>query len=127
VVALLTLLPVAGLFGAAFASGSAQTLKNLFIWWRVRRRAVWNNVRGALAGALLWGVTVLVCCLINATLPVSALVQLMIGAVICGTAALLYLRTSAISAIDRSLLASVLGQRQAGLLRRIGLHMPVVK
>jgi hypothetical protein len=64
---------------------------------------------------------------INAILPVSALVQLIIGAVICGAAALLYLRTPAISATDRSLLAAVLGKREAGMLRRIGLHMPVVK
>jgi O-antigen/teichoic acid export membrane protein len=127
VVALLALLPLMGLYGAAFASGSAQAFKNLFIWWRVRRRAVWNNVRGALAGALLWGATVVVCCVINAILPVSALVQLIIGAVICGAAALLYLRTPAISATDRSLLAAVLGKREAGMLRRIGLHMPVVK
>jgi O-antigen/teichoic acid export membrane protein len=127
VVALLVLLPLAGLFGAAFASGSAQTFKNLFIWWRVRRRAVWDNVRGAVAGALLWGVTVVVCCVINASLPVSALVQLIIGVVICGAAALIYLRTPAISATDRSLLAAVLGKKEAGMLRRIGLHMPVVK
>jgi len=93
----------------------------------VRRRAVWNNVRGALAGALLWGVTIVVCCALNATLPVPPLVQLIIGAVICGAATLLYLRTPAISATDRSLMAAVLGKRQAALLRRIGLHMPVVK
>lgn len=128
VVALLALLPFAGLYGAAFASGSAQALKNLFIWWHVRRRAVWNNARGALlSGALLWGAVVALCCGINALLEVPALVQLVIGVVICGAAALLYLRTPAISATDRQLLASVLGGREAGILRRLGLHMPVVK
>jgi hypothetical protein len=64
---------------------------------------------------------------VNALLNVAALVQLIIGVVICGTAALLYLRTPAISAVDRSLMASVLGGREAGILRRLGLHMPVVK
>ena len=128
VVALLALLPFAGLYGAAFASGSAQALKNLFIWWHVRRRAVWNNARGALlSGALLWGSVVALCCGINAFLEVPALVQLIIGAVVCGAAALLYLRTPAISATDRALLASVLGGREARILRRLGLHMPVVK
>jgi hypothetical protein len=128
VVALLALLPLAGLYGAAFASGSAQALKNVFIWWHVRRRAIWNNMRGALlSGMLLWGPAVALCCLINAVLNVSALVQLIIGVAICGSAALLYLRTPAISSIDRSLMASVLGGREAGILRRLGLHMPVVK
>ena len=128
VVALLALLPFAGLYGAAFASGSAQALKNLFIWWHVRRRAVWNNARGALlSGALLWGAVVALCCTLNALLDVSALVQLIMGVAVCGAAALLYLRTPAISATDRSLLASVLGGREAGILRRLGLHMPVVK
>jgi len=39
----------------------------------------------------------------------------------------LYLRTPAISATDRALLASVLGGRESGILRRLGLHMPIVK
>jgi O-antigen/teichoic acid export membrane protein len=128
VVALLALLPLAGLYGAAFASGSAQVLKNGFIWWHVRRRAVWNNTRSALlSGLLLWGPAVALCCILNAVLNVAALVQLIIGVAICGATALLYLRTPAISAVDRSLMASVLGSRQAALLRRLGLHMPVVK
>jgi O-antigen/teichoic acid export membrane protein len=128
VVALLVLLPLAGLYGAAFASGSAQALKNLFIWWHVRRRAIWNNARGALlSGALLWGAAVALCCVLKAVLGVPALVQLLMGAAICGAAALLYLRTPAISSTDRALLASVLGGREAGILRRLGLHMPVVK
>jgi peptidoglycan biosynthesis protein MviN/MurJ (putative lipid II flippase) len=128
VVALLALLPLAGLYGAAFASGSAQTLKNLFIWWHVRGRAVWNNARGALmSGVLLWGGAAALCCALKALLDVSALIQLIIGIVVCGVAALIYLRTPAISPIDRALLASVLGGREATLLRRLGLHMPVVK
>jgi O-antigen/teichoic acid export membrane protein len=128
VVALLALLPLAGLYGAAFASGSAQMLKNFFIWWHVRRRAIWTNARGALlSGALLWGAAVALCSLLKAILDVSALVQLIIGVAICGAAALVYLRTPAISLTDRALLASVLGGREAGILRRLGLHMPVVK
>src|ERR1700691_5059596 len=91
VIALLALLPLAGLYGAAFASGSAQALKNLFIWWHVRRRAIWNNARGALlSGLLLWGAAVAVCCLIKVFLDVSALAQLIIGVAICGVAALIY-------------------------------------
>jgi O-antigen/teichoic acid export membrane protein len=127
IIVLLALLPLMGLYGAALASGSAQTLKNLFIWWHVRRRARWNNARGALSGALLWIAAAALCCGLNAVLPVSALVQLVIGSVICAATALIYLRTRAISAVDRSLMASVLGVRTADLLRRIGLHMPVIQ
>ena len=120
-------MPVMGLYGAALASGSAQMLKNAFIWWHVRRRARWNNVRGAFSGALLWIVAVALCCGLNVLLSVPALVQLVIGGVICGATALIYLRTPAISAVDRSLMASVLGKRTADLLRRVGLHMPVIQ
>jgi len=128
VVALLALLPLAGLYGAAIASGSAQTLKNFFIWWHVRRRAIWTNARGALlSGLLVWGTAVAACCALKAILDVPPLVQLIIGVAVCGAAALLYLRTPAISLTDRALLAAVLGGREAGMLRRLGLHMPIVK
>ena len=128
IVALLALLPLAGLYGAAFASGSAQALKNIFIWWHVRRRAIWTNARGALLSGLpLWGAAVGLCCLLNAILDVPAFVQLAIGVAICAATLLLYIRTPAISSTDRALMASVLGGREAGILRRLGLHMPVVK
>jgi len=128
VVALLALLPLAGLYGAAFASGSAQTLKNLFIWWHVRSRAVWLNARAALlSGALLWGSAMALCSVLNAVLDVPALVQLIIGAMILAITALIYLRTPAISLSDRALLASVLGPKPARLLRVFGLQMPASK
>jgi O-antigen/teichoic acid export membrane protein len=128
VVALLALLPLAGLYGAAFASGSAQTLKNLFIWWHVRSRAIWLNARAALlSGALLWGGAMALCSVLNAVLDVPALVQLIIGAMILAVTALIYLRTPAISLSDRALLASVLGPKPARLLRVFGLQMPASK
>jgi O-antigen/teichoic acid export membrane protein len=128
VVALLTLLPVAGLYGAAFASGSAQTLKNFFIWWHVRRRAIWINARAALvSGTLLWGAAVAVCCLLKALVHVPALVQLIMGTAIFAATTLIYLRTPAISPSDRALLASVLGGKTAGLLRRFGLMSPIAE
>ncbi len=57
VLAMLVFIPWWGLYGAALASGSAQALKNLFVWWHVRRRAVWLNARhGAPSfSLLLWG------------------------------------------------------------------------
>jgi O-antigen/teichoic acid export membrane protein len=128
VAALLTLVPLAGLYGAAFASGSAQTFKNFFIWWHVRRRAVWINARAALlSGALLWGGAVAACSLLKTLVPVPALGQLIIGVAIYTATLLIYLRTPAISESDRALLASVLGSRRAGLLRRLGLQLPTAK
>lgn len=128
VAAMLALLPVAGLYGAAFATGSAQAFKNLFIWWHVRRRAVWVNARAALlAGGLLWGAAAVLCCLLRAVLDIPALIQLIIGAIITTATVLIYLRTPAISSSDRALLATLLGSRSAGLLRRLGLQMPADK
>ena len=56
VVALLVLVPIAGVYGAVIASGSAQVFKTLFIWWHVRHRARWLQGGLAFASALvLWG------------------------------------------------------------------------
>ena len=47
--------------GAMLARGSAETLKNLFIWWRVRKAARWSNFGGSVASAtLVWGTVALV-------------------------------------------------------------------
>jgi O-antigen/teichoic acid export membrane protein len=52
IVAMLLLIPYLGLYGAAIASGSAQALKNLFVWWHVRHHAVWLNGRIAVATSM---------------------------------------------------------------------------
>ena len=44
-VAILALVPLAGLYGAAIATGTAQAMKNLFVWWHVRDTARWTNFR----------------------------------------------------------------------------------
>ena len=40
---MVVLIPFMGIYGAAVAIGTASLLKNSFIWWYVRRRAVWIN------------------------------------------------------------------------------------
>lgn len=121
VTALLVLLPLAGVYGAAIASGSAQAFKNLFIWWHVRRRARWMNAWAAvLAGVGLWAGVVLVCEWLKTLAPGSAIVHLGTGVLVVGAGVLLHIRGPALAASDRAILASVLRGREASLLRRLG-------
>ena len=122
VVALLVLLPVAGVYGAAIASGSAQAMKNAFIWWHVRRRARWSNVAGALlAGTVVWSGAVTVCYGMKIAFGFSPLPNLLLGGAVMGLAGLLHLRGPAIAVTDRVILGSVLRGREAAILRRIGI------
>ena len=47
-VAILVLVPIAGVYGAAIATGSAQAMKTLYLWWHVRDMARWTNFRAVL-------------------------------------------------------------------------------
>lgn len=125
IIALLTLIPLFGLYGATFASGSAQLLKNGFIWWHVRDRAVWLNGRAAiLGGLLLWGSVVGICYGLKEITHLPPIVHLGFGVVVCGIAALIHLRGPALSQSDRKILASVMGGKEATLLRRLGIFLP---
>lgn len=120
--AMLVLVPLFGIYGAALASGSAQTFKNAFIWWHVRRHAVWTNARAALLTMLLlWGGTVAVCVGVKSLLHTPALLQLLFGALIVGAAMLLFMRSAALSASDRQLVEAVASGRGAAALRWAGL------
>ena len=125
ILALLALLPLAGLYGAAVATGSAAMMKNTFIWWHVRHRARWTNGLPALAAALvLWGGVVGTCYAIRMVLAGPALLHLFIGAAVCGLAALIHVRSAAISKSDRAILGSVLRGKEGRLFRMIGLLTP---
>jgi hypothetical protein len=122
IVVMLALLPVLGIYGAAIASGSAQALKNLFIWWHVRRRARWMNVRAALLfGFLLWSGVVALGYLFKEITEWHPFVDLVTGAVVIGLAFLLHVRTPAIARSDRRLLELILGGKERAALRRVGL------
>ena len=121
-IALLVLLPVAGVYGAAIASGTAQAMKNGFIWWHVRRRARWTNAGAAiLVSGLLWGSVVLICRAISSVIGGSPIVNLCVGALVVALASLLHVRGPAFSDGDRSILANVLSGNEAKILRRLGL------
>lgn len=122
VVALLALLPIMGVYGAAIASGSAQAMKNGFIWWHVRRRARWENAGAALLVSLiLWAGVVAACRALGAMLHGLPVVNLGVGAIIVATAGLAHIRGPAFSAGDRSILSGVFRGKEAEWLRRIGL------
>jgi O-antigen/teichoic acid export membrane protein len=122
VLAMIVLIPVAGLYGAALASGSSQAVKNLFIWWHVRKLAHWNNAVASLLSCLaLWGTTAALCIAINKVWTAPAVVRLMLGVAICLAAAMVHVRGAAITGADRKLLASLFQGKEARLLRYTGL------
>lgn len=122
VVAMLILLPTAGLYGAAIATGSAQLMKSLIVWWSVRRDARWLNLRQVILMTLLvWGGVTAICNVLKWALPAPPLVHLLAGGIICGLGLLIYVRTPAISSTDRELLASVFHGREAKILGKLGM------
>jgi O-antigen/teichoic acid export membrane protein len=121
VLALFVLVPSLGLYGAALAIGSAQWLKATFVWWHVRRRAVWLNARSSIATSVaLWGGTVAVCYGMKSALAVPAIVQLLLGLAVFGCAAMIYVRCPALCKSDRDLLQRLFGGKEARLLRGLG-------
>jgi O-antigen/teichoic acid export membrane protein len=123
VAAMLVLVPVLGLYGAALSSGTFHAFRNFWIWWQLRRQVQWRNVKGVLAmGLLVWGSVVVVCTLLRMCLPQwPGIVQLAMGGVICGVGGLAFLRSSGISQSDREILANLMHGREARLLRWLGL------
>jgi O-antigen/teichoic acid export membrane protein len=124
--AMLVLIPALGLYGAALSSGSFHALRNFWIWWQLRRQVRWRNIQGVLVmGLLVWGSVVGVCSLLRMALPhLPALVQMLIGGVVCGIGTLAFLRSAGISRSDREILANLMHGREARVLRWLGLAPP---
>ena len=121
-VAMLLLIPYWGLYGAAIASGSAQALKNLFVWWHVRRRAVWLNAPIALSlNMLLWGGAVGICYTLKLLVPGPSYVQLAIGLLVFVCVALIAIRSPVLSHTDRELFHRLFQGRETRFLRFIGI------
>ncbi len=121
-VAILVLVPIAGVYGAAIATGSAQAMKTLYLWWHVRDMARWTNFRVVLKMTLLiWGSCIAVCVALKDMLPTPPVVHLLVGAILCGVAAVLFARGPALSPSDRQILASVLHGREARVLEWLGI------
>ncbi|MEX2343375.1 MAG: oligosaccharide flippase family protein [Steroidobacteraceae bacterium] len=120
--AMLALIPILGVYGAALATGICDVLKNLFIWWPVRHTARWTNFWAAMgATALCWSVFYVLCSTLKSQLPMGPFVQLMLGAAICIVATAAYVRTPVMSSSDREILGSVLKGKERRWLKLAGL------
>lgn len=125
IVSMLILLPRLGIYGAILSRGTAEAFKNLFIWWWVRDRARWDNARAVLTtGVLLWGSIGLICYEAKRLIPLPSIMHCAFGVLMCGLGLLIYLRTPAIGASDRQLLATVFVGKEGRLLQRLGLLRP---
>jgi len=121
ILAMFVLVPFLGIYGAAVAGGSAQALKNLFIWWCVRKRAVWTNAGAALLSSIgLWGAVVGICYGLKMLFPLPGFLQVLMGAVVFVIAGLIYIRSPALSTSDRQILRSVTPDKAARIMQRVG-------
>lgn len=121
VLAMFLLVPLLGLYGAAIAAGTAQTAKNMFVWWYVRNRARWTNARSSLLSSVgIWGVAVGLCYALKTFVHAPALVQVLMGLVIFVPASLIYIRSPALSKSDREILKTVTPDKALGLMKRVG-------
>jgi len=122
VAAMLILIPIAGLYGAAVATGTLHLFRNLWVWRKVRATARWTNVRAAVStGLIIWTSAVAVCLLLRAVLKLSPVADMICGALVCVAAGLIFIRSPAISDSDRRILGAVLHGREAKLLQSLGL------
>jgi len=123
VVTMLLLVPICGLFGAALSTGSSAAFKNLFIWWHVRGTARWTNAwQSLLTSTVVWGSCIATCYALKRVLHLPAIGQLACGAIICGAAALIYVRSPALSSGDREILASIFRGKERRVLRLFGVE-----
>jgi O-antigen/teichoic acid export membrane protein len=121
IVALLALIPLAGLYGAVIATGSAEFFKNLFIWWFARRRARWLNFGSmCLWSTMTWGATLGSCMLAKSATDLPDLLDVFLGLSIIGAGAFVHVRTPALSDSDRRILANILRGKEARILSIIG-------
>jgi O-antigen/teichoic acid export membrane protein len=121
ILAMFVLVPVLGVYGAAIAGGTAQVLKNFFIWWHVRKRAVWTNASASLlSGIGIWGAVVGICYGIKALLPLPALFQVVLGSVVFVAGGLIYVRSPALSESDREILRTVTPSKATRIMQRVG-------
>jgi len=125
ILALFVLVPYMGLYGAALAIGSSQIFKNTFVWWHMRRRAVWVNAGLSIVTSVaLWGTAVVVCYGIKALVPAPALVQLLLGIVVFAGFALVHIRGPILCTSDRDMLLRLFPGKEIRLLRVLGLLNP---
>ena len=122
IAAMFALIPVLGVYGAAIATGTFHLFRNLFVWWNVRDVARWLNAGPVLVASLtIWGLAIGLCYGLKLLMHAPPIVNAACGAIICGIASLLYVRSPTLSHSDREILANVLHGREARILRWLGL------
>ncbi len=127
VLALFVLVPYMGLYGAALAIGSSQVFKNTFVWWHMRRRAVWVNAGSSvLASIVLWGTAVLLCLGIKSLTAGPAVVQLLLGSAVFMCFLVVHVRGPILCASDREILLRLFPGKEMRFLRVLGLLSPAV-
>jgi O-antigen/teichoic acid export membrane protein len=120
IAALLILIPPFGVYGAAIATGSAAAMKNLFIWWHVRRLAVWRNWRAfSRASLTCWIVFALVAGGLVASVAWQPLPLLALGLALWAITQLLYLRGNALTDTDRQMLGKLMSVKDGRVLRTL--------
>ena len=121
IVAMLLLIPYLGLYGAAISSGSAQALKNLYVWWHVRQHAVWINARTALTLSIaIWGGAVGICFILKRFVPGPAVMQLILGLAVFACVILICIRSPVLCRTDRELIVRLFQGRETRVLRLLG-------
>jgi O-antigen/teichoic acid export membrane protein len=125
VAALLLMIPYLGIYGAAISSGSAQALKNLYVWWHVRRRAVWINARSSLMLSMaMWGGAIALCDFMKKVLPGPSVLQLSIGLVVFATIGLMSIRSAILCHSDREIILRLIKGRETRILTFLGVLNP---
>jgi O-antigen/teichoic acid export membrane protein len=122
IAAMLVLIPLMGLYGAAIATGTLHLFRNLWVWWKMRQTARWLNFGAAMRnGFAIWGGAALTCFLLKAVVPLPSIAQVAMGVLVCGAGVLLFVRSGAIAQSDREILANLMHGRESALLNRLGL------
>jgi O-antigen/teichoic acid export membrane protein len=126
VAAMLLLIPYWGLYGAAVASGSAQALKNIFVWWHVRRRAVWLNAGVSILTSLgMWGSAAGICYGMKQLFGGPSLAHLLSGVAVFGCVALLCVRSPVLCRSDRDLFVRLFDGKGIRVLKILGVSRPL--
>jgi O-antigen/teichoic acid export membrane protein len=121
IVANLVLIPIFGIGGAIFASGTAGLLKNLFIWWFVRDLARWKHaIPFLLRSTAVWSTYVLIATFVGKSLAERPAAVLLIGLALWLPFCLLYFRSGVLNAEHKGLIKKLFSGSEQRWLRILG-------
>ena len=121
ILASLILIPLVGVVGAVVASGTAIVLKNLFVWWFVRRLGRWTNAKAFLTSAfVIWTLFAVVAHQERLWLAEHPALALVGGLAILAAFSLVQLRVS-LTADQRALIGNLFSGRERKVLQLLGI------